>query len=179
MDNRTYFVVSVTIALVVPVIIGYANFSQIYKTKNSNNYLSGLVEQKELVVLGDKNISNDELRSADPLEPKEVNEVDFQVVYASGEPDHIEYQMSIEDVQLSPNIDYEDLEWEVLKYDESKDSFVSINRGNFDRLVDGNMSIGSNMNITKGDKQDFIFRYFFNDNNKYNRGYLNAYIKVE
>jgi len=179
MDNKTYFVVSLSIAFVVPVLIGGSYFMNVYNYKNSSQYLSSLEEMPEVIVLGDAKISRDELKSTEAREPREQYEAYFSIKYANGKESSYEYGLALQNVQLSPNIDYKDLDWELLYYDLESQTFKLLNMGNFEMLSDGKLSLCQDLNIDLRDTQDYIFRYKFNENSTYNRGFIDAEVVVE
>lgn len=178
MKTSWYFIGAVATSLVVPAVIGCMVFLDVQARENNDNYVDKSTSAPEIVIFGDSKITDFESRSFIDKDFASSKHIDFEVEYLDGGLDYAYYNLSLNSIEFSPNVDPEDIFWVLLKYDEEKDEYKSINRGKFDS--DEYISLVKRKAINLKDSDRYRLHYYVSEiAPKYNRGTIRAEVVLE
>lgn len=171
MKNQNYFVFAVMIAIIVPVTIGSIYFINMYKKRGSGVYISNLITENEILILGDLELDNLTNKK------EQVHSLDLVVKYTYGVSEVQNYNIYLDEVFLKPGISLKKIKWDLLMLDEDDNKYLQLDFGDFDELVNGKLSISPNIQIGKGHTQRFKLNYYYNSEDEiFNR--TDFYAKV-
>ncbi len=175
MKNNTYFVSAVTIAFLIPIVIGTFYFIKVSKYHNSN-YLTNL-NTDEIVLIGENVISKNKLKNIEKSLYQEGNMTEFMVIYTDGNKDQANYGLYLKSINISPNIDLNDINW-ILTQSENKKDYEIVNSGTFDDLKENEIFLGT-FELNRGESKNYKLYYFLNPVEESSQGSLEANIVLE
>lgn len=154
MNDRSYFVVAVIIALVVPMIFGSIYFFKTKNIKDNTRYVTMLKDKPDLVLDGKTSIEDDSVDA-------KVEEIKFSVQYVRGEKQSAKFNLYFENVELSESSN--GLEWQLYVYDEITNNYILYNSGSLNNKSLKKVILGSNISIDFLSNKKFKLNYSLND----------------
>lgn len=150
MNDRSYFVVAVIIALVVPMIFGSIYFFKMKNLKDNTRYVTMLKDKPDIVLEGKNTIDVENL----DFNEKEIL---FSVQYVRGETDNLSYSILFDDVEFeSAN---STIEWSLYILNDETNDYMVYNSGTIDRKTSKRKVIGSNIQTKFLKTQKFKLKY--------------------
>lgn len=160
MNNRTYFVFAVIIALIVPLMIATIYFVNLYQNNGPTKYISKLADNRELLILGATDIGEIKAISLADKDYLAGNVNEFVVKYASGNDDVVDYTIRLKDIVTSAELDPKHLKWRLCIYDANEETFVPLSMGSLETIEDSSVTISPSVNIALGDIQKYRLYYY-------------------
>ncbi len=154
MNDRSYFVVAVIIALVVPMIFGSIYFFKMKNIKDNTRYVTMLKDKPDLVLDGKTSIEDDSVDA-------KVEEIKFSVQYVRGEKQSAKFNLYFENVELFESSN--GLEWQLYVYDEITNNYILYNSGSLNNKSLKKVILGSNISIDFLSNKKFKLNYSLND----------------
>jgi len=154
MNDRSYFVVAVIIALVVPMRFGSIDFFKMKNIKDNTRYVTMLKDKPDLVLDGKTSIEDDSVDA-------KVEEIKFSVQYVRGEKQSAKFNLYFENVELFESSN--GLEWQLYVYDEITNNYILYNSGSLNNKSLKKVILGSNISIDFLSNKKFKLNYSLND----------------
>ena len=177
MKNKK-FIKSLSIAFVIPVIVGVIYFKDMYnrniETKvNINTGKPKIVynDQKEIVGIDGVAILDSNYESA--------SNFSFNVTYINGDYANAKYNLFLKDIEVSDNIELSNLKWKLLEYDFDKKEYVVVNHGDFSTMQNGILVLGEDFEIGLSNFQKFKLYYFIEYSSGTIKDYSNSTFKAK
>lgn len=165
MKDKKYFIISIIISIILPLILGYFYFISVYRKANIVELSSRESARPEAIFEDSNMIVGIDGTTIDEKNYLGAKHFDFKVVYPKGKNDIYSYNISLKETKLSDNINPEYLHWKLLEYNYDDKKYEVIGNGNFSSLDNGNITIGKNVEIGINNIEQFKFYYYLvNDN---------------
>lgn len=179
MNSRDYFVSAVIIALVVPLVIGGIYFVDVCEQRGKNTYIAKLDGMRDLILIGETEVKNFNPVNLINDDYNKANYIEFEVKYADGEDEFTRYDVNIEKIDFSPNVEPEDISWKLLQYDSTIKDYKVIETGNF-LSGSAKLKLTDSIDIGLNDRQKYrLYYYVASRDNNYNRGKIYANVTIE
>ena len=181
MKNKK-FIKSLSIAFIIPVIVGVIYFKDMYnrniETKvNISTGKPKIVynDQKEIVGIDGVAILDSNYESA--------SNFSFNVTYINGDYASAKYDLLLKDIKISDNINPSELKWKLLEYNFDTKSYVMVNYGDFSNMQHGALVLCEDLEIGMSNFQKFKLYYFIEYSSgsikDYSNSTFNAKIDIE
>ncbi len=150
MNDRSYFVVAVIIALVVPMIFGSIYFFKMKNLKDNTRYVTMLKDKPDIVLEGKNTIDVENL----DFNEKEIS---FSVQYVRGETDSLNYSLFFDDVEFEST--NSTIEWSLYILNDETNDYTILSSGTIDRKTSKRKVINSNIQTKFLKTQKFKLKY--------------------
>lgn len=153
MNDKTYYVVAVIIALAVPMIFGSMYFFKYKNITDNTNYVTMLDDKLDLVMSGDTYVETGN---------EGEQSVDFAVHYFRGTSESVSYKLYLDNLS---GIESSILYWKLSVYDEAMKSYIPYEEGSINKKDVKKVVLKPHMNIKLSEIQKLRFTFFIDDNN--------------
>ena len=183
MKNRTYFILAVATAIVLPVLFSLVYFKDIYSENNNENVVAKIDNSPEIIFIDGEVISELDGVFIKDEDYEDANTYHFEVGYDGGNDLIEEYDIIMKDIKFSSDIDYKDFKWKLFLYDEQNETYQCVASGNLDGKSENRMLLAKDLKIGLGGMQKFKLYYYFSSDSVNNKNYagitFNARIDIE
>lgn len=156
MNDRSYFVVAVIIALVVPMIFGSIYFFKMKNLKDNTRYVTMLKDKPDIVLDGQCIINDENIDSVE-------REIAFSVQYVRGEADSLNYNLFFNDIEFEGTSSI--IEWSLYILNDETNDYTVYSSGTIDKKTSKRKRITTNISIAFLKTQKFKLKYSTNDGN--------------
>lgn len=167
MKDREYFVVAVTIAVLVPCIIGSFYFSNLYGKHVNTKVVSLLDGKDDIGILGENIIDTSLIKNEEYV-------YDFEVRYLSGKSKVRDFSLVLKDI--NPTWKIGGVRWKLETYDEFGES-TPLSSGYFEESED--ITLINGINIRLGEDKRYSLSLVYETDYMYTLASLNARIVLE
>lgn len=160
MNNKTYFVIAVIVAIVLPLIFGGIYFKDLYKKSELVASISKIKERPEILYTEANSITKlDDVAILDK-DFLNSNNYSFQVVYPKSSELVTYYSLYLDNIKLSSNIGSSKFKWALMRYDSSKSEYVSIATGDLSKLDNQKILLKDSLQIRLNSVHQYKLYYW-------------------
>lgn len=161
MKSKTYFIGAVSISLLLPVIFGFIYFKDLYDTKNENTKVASLYNRPEIIYTQSEKITKIENVIIEERDYLNAASYEFEVTYTKGQNPTSLYNLILDDIYLSEDIEKSKLKWKLLFLDYNTNKYIEINSGSLENVQNNFLNISNNTQIGINNIHRYKFYYYF------------------
>ena len=177
MKNKK-FLKSLSIAFIIPVLIGVIYFKDMYNKEIQTKANTGS-EKPKIVYNGQKEIVGIDGVAIPDSNYEKASNYSFNVTYVNGNYTSQKYSLFLKNIEISDNINPSDLKWKLLEYNFDTKSYVLVNYGDFSVMQNGLLTLCEDLDIGLANFQKFKLYYYIEYNNNSIKDYSNSSFKAK